>query len=243
MSISIIIPTLNEQKTLYKTLTQIKYLSQKYIKNTDYEIIIIDDNSIDSTFEEFKRFEKDNNLNNFFFYKNQTGPSLSKSIKYGVSLSKLDYIACIDADLSFDPKYIFQNLSLMKTYDFINFSRYLIKGSDQRTIKNTGLLKYFSFIINKSMKILFSSLITDFTSGFFISRTEIIKNYQFKGNYGEYYMFLISKIIISKYKIKELPIKFYDRFAGESKTGRAFTNISSKGMPYIKALVEIILKK
>ena len=67
MSISIIIPTLNEQKTLYKTLTQIKYLSQKYIKNIDYEIIIIDDNSIDSTFEEFKRFEKDNNLNNFFF--------------------------------------------------------------------------------------------------------------------------------------------------------------------------------
>ena len=49
MSISIIIPTLNEQKTLYKTLTQIKYLSQKYIKNIDYEIIIIDDNSIDST--------------------------------------------------------------------------------------------------------------------------------------------------------------------------------------------------
>ena len=67
------------------------------------------------------------------------------------------------------------------------------------------------------MKILFSNLITDFTSGFFISRTEIIKNYQFRGNYGEYYMFLISKIIISKYKIKELPIKFYDRFAGELK--------------------------
>lgn len=243
MSISIIIPTLNEQKTLYKTLTQIKNLSQKYIKNIDNEIIIIDDNSIDSTFEEFKRFEKDYNLNNFFFYKNQTRLGLSKSIKYGVSLAKLDCIACIDADLSFNPKYIFQNLSLMKTYDFINFSRYLIKGSDQRTTKNTGFLKYFSFIINKSMKILFSNLITDFTSGFFISRTEIIKNYQFKGNYGEYYMFLISKIIISKYNIKEIPIKFYDRFAGESKTGRTFTNISSKGMPYIKALVEIILKK
>ena len=243
MSLSIIIPTLNEQKTLYKTLTRIKYLAQKYIKNIDYEIIIIDDNSIDSTFNEFKRFKKDNNLNNFFFYKNQNKPSLSKSIQYGVSLTKLDYIACIDADLSFNPEYIFQNLSLMKNYDFINFSRYLIKGSDERTIKNTGLLKYFSFIINKTMKVLFSGLITDFTSGFFLSRNEIIKNYQFRGNYGEYYMFLISTIIISEYKIKELPIKFYDRFAGESKTGRRFVHISSTGMPYIKALIEIILKK
>tara|TARA_B100001063_G_C16767648_1_gene559643 strand:+ start:52 stop:795 length:744 start_codon:yes stop_codon:yes gene_type:complete len=243
MSLSIIVPTLNEQKTLYETLTQLKYLTQKYIKNNDYEIIIIDDNSVDYTYSEFKRFRENNDSNNFFFYKNPSKPSLAKSIKYGVSLTKFDSIACIDADLSFDPEYILQNINLMENYDFINFSRYLEKNNDKRTVMNTGLLKYFSFLINKMMKLSISGSITDYTSGFFLSKSKIIKNYEFKGNYGEYYMFLITNVIISDYKIKEIPVMFYDRLAGESKTGKAFLQIFSTGVPYFKTLIEILLKK
>ena len=54
MNISIIIPTLNEEKNILKLFTSIK----KKFKNNDYEIIYVDDNSDDQTQHQIRLLKK-----------------------------------------------------------------------------------------------------------------------------------------------------------------------------------------
>ena len=51
---SIIIPVLNEEKNIYKLTHKIK----KYCKNYNYEVIFVDDNSIDGSQKIFQVCQK-----------------------------------------------------------------------------------------------------------------------------------------------------------------------------------------
>ena len=62
MSLSILIPVKNEEDTIEDTL---KYFLNSWIKEIEYEIIIIDDFSNDKTIEKAKNFGNQN-----FKYKN-----------------------------------------------------------------------------------------------------------------------------------------------------------------------------
>ena len=60
MFVSIVIPMFNEENNILKLLSEIEIALKTYNK---YEIIIVDDNSIDSSYEKVEQYKSNNNIN------------------------------------------------------------------------------------------------------------------------------------------------------------------------------------
>ena len=88
MSLSVVIPAYNEEKSIKQTLDQLKLILNDII----HEIIVIDDNSSDSTCKIIKSF------NNITLIQHNVNKGYGASIKTGIKKSKFDIIAITDAD-------------------------------------------------------------------------------------------------------------------------------------------------
>lgn len=87
--ISVIIPTKNEQDNLPKLL---KSLAKQTFE--DFEVIVVDNNSIDKTAEIAKKF-----TNKVF----TAGPERSSQRNFGVRIAKGKYVLFLDADMELEP--------------------------------------------------------------------------------------------------------------------------------------------
>ena len=100
--ISIIVPLFNEGESLNIFYDELTKEIQKLDK--DYEIILIDDGSIDSSLEILKQIAKtDKQVRIFSFRKNQ---GKAEALTFGFQKAKGDYIVTLDADLQDKPKEI-----------------------------------------------------------------------------------------------------------------------------------------
>jgi glycosyltransferase involved in cell wall biosynthesis len=94
-NVSIILPTFNRADILEECLNHV--ISQEYI---NWELVIIDDCSQDSTIEIATRFEKNNF--NIKYYKNPVNKGLPASRNLGILRSNYDLIFFIEDDLLLD---------------------------------------------------------------------------------------------------------------------------------------------
>jgi dolichol-phosphate mannosyltransferase len=117
--ISIIIPTLNEKDTIIRTIKEI----QKNIFPVKHEIIVVDDNSPDKTWQIVQKSK----LKNVFCLRRINGKSLSSAVIEGFSKAKYPNLLVMDADGQHDPTIIKQMLKLINNNDFVTGSRF-IKG-------------------------------------------------------------------------------------------------------------------
>ena len=91
--LSIIIPCYNSEKTIVRTLNSIKGFEA--FKN-NFEIIIVNDGSTDSTLELIIDFFKENNF--IYLIKNQSNLGLSEARNNGLKIAKGKYIWFVDSD-------------------------------------------------------------------------------------------------------------------------------------------------
>ena len=94
IGISIILPTLNEEDNLSLIIPEI--ISKFDSNNLIYEIVVVDDNSLDNTEKIMNEFVTKNQ--NIKFIKRESNPSLPLSIYEGIENSKMDYVMWLDAD-------------------------------------------------------------------------------------------------------------------------------------------------
>lgn len=102
--ISIIIPTVNEEKVIETLLKSIK--NQSYNK---FEIIIVDKNSTDKTKQICQKYTK------LIFNK---GPERSAQRNFGVSKSKGRYVLILDADMSLQKNVLKECIEIIERDDF-----------------------------------------------------------------------------------------------------------------------------
>jgi len=98
MKISLIIPTYNEEKTIAECLLS---LSKQTVKN--FEIIIVDDGSTDSTLGILKKL-KIKNFKLKILQQKHLGPALARNL--GASGAQGKILVFVDADMTFDSKFI-----------------------------------------------------------------------------------------------------------------------------------------
>ena len=106
MSISIIVPMYNSEKTIERTLESL--LHQSY---TDYHVYLIDDGSQDGTYDACQRLIGDD-LRFQYHYKENGGVSSARNL--GLSLADDPYIAFLDSDDEFHPDFLYLMLSEMQ---------------------------------------------------------------------------------------------------------------------------------
>ena len=172
MSFSVILPTLNEKGHILKLIEQISHIFKTYKK--EYEIIVVDDNSNDGTFEIVKNHQIDKSYLKVILRTNKK-KNLAESINEGILASKFENIIWLDADFQHPPKYIKNFIEKSKKYDAIISSRFLDKS--ERYFNNDKFKKQInenqSYLYNKLCRIFLFRDITDYTSGYICVKKKI----------------------------------------------------------------------
>ena len=211
----IIIPTYNEINNIELIINKIIYL------NLNIDILVVDDNSPDKTFEKVELLKK--KFSNLFLIVNRKktgiGNAYIKGFKFAI---KNDYVKIIqiDADMSHNPNDIVNLLDASNSHDLIIGSRY-INGI---RIINWPLTRLaLSYFANLYVNIITGLPIHDCTAGFKCIDVNILKSIDLNKINSQGYSFQIEinyRTYIKGYKIKEIPIIFTERALGKSKMSK-----------------------
>ena len=211
----IIIPTYNEKNNIAILLKKIFTLLP------DIYVMVVDDNSPDKTWELVE------NLKSKYLHlsllkrvgKEGLGKAYIAGFKRVLENPDFKTITMMDADLSHNPKYLREMLSLAKNFDLVIGSRYIPKGSV--TKKWEIWRRFLSKAANFYLKLVFWRYpIHDWTTGYNIIQAEVLKKINFDLLSPKGYAFISSlKYYLAKSgaTIKESPIFFEERNGGESK--------------------------
>ena len=210
IKISIIIPVYKEFNNIEKLSLKIK----KYLKNSIYEVIFVDDSSNDGSEELLKKINK--KYKNFKYIIRKKNRDLTQSCFDGIEKAKYNYIQVMDGDLQHNPKYIInlKNILVERNMDLVVGGRNLISGD------NPGLafIRRMSSIFIVFMFYVFGKKTIDPMSGFFLFKKKIY-NKNKKYFFGKGYKILADIIFNSKTNIaiSDYIIKFDLRFKDKSK--------------------------
>tara|TARA_B100000927_G_C16462382_1_gene468358 strand:- start:78 stop:785 length:708 start_codon:yes stop_codon:yes gene_type:complete len=210
--ITFLVPTYNEKENVILFANSIKKLNL----NFKYNILFVDDNSVDGTQEELKRIK--NLFNNIdYIIRREEKRDLTQSLVIGFNNIKDKYIFVLDCDLQHDYKKIqlVFDTFIKEDCDLIIGSRFI------NNKKNIGLSKKRT--LESMAGIYFCKLIginnfSDPLSGFFLIKTSIVKKIKNKINtYGFKILLTILFLSNNKISVKEIPIEFKKRKFGYSK--------------------------
>jgi len=164
IAISIFVPVYNEIDFIFRNIEFLcNYLKKnKNLEklNSTYEIIIVDDNSNDGTFNEIKKLEQKYKYIKGLHYK--SGPSRRENLAHSLREAKYDYILFMDSDLATDINALPRLIDELKTYPIVIGSRYMKNSKIRRKLSR----KIISYFYNGLIRVLFNSKILDHQCGF-----------------------------------------------------------------------------
>lgn len=212
-SLSIIIPTFNEAESIITLLIEIESIMEE---SQVYEIIVVDDNSPDNTYEIIQNYILDKNKTFISVIKRTWSKGLSSAVIEGSALAKFNYIAVMDGDGQHDPndlKFLFHEI-LENSKDIAIGSRFFNGKSANSLSKRRNLI---SVIGNFFTSMILKKKLSDPLSGFFVAKSSLLKNNS-KKLYKEGFKILFDLLMISKNaSVIERQINFRERNAGTSK--------------------------
>ena len=210
-NIIIIVPTFNEKKnieSLFNKLTATKIR---------FDLLFVDDNSIDGSQEEIKELIKENQNVNCIFRPNRMG--IGSAHKDGFIWSyKKNYktIITMDADGTHDSKYLQYLIDELKNFDIVITNRFLEKNS----LENWPLFRIFLTTLRHLTISLFLSVPYD-SSGAFrcINCKKVILSDLILAKNDSYSYFWESIFILhrKKYRIGQISVQLPYRKIGSSK--------------------------
>ena len=240
--ISVVLPTYNEKENIIALIKAI----ETGLPDHELDVIVIDDNSADGTFDAVKTYAEDHKHVSAILREHEKG--FRTALQKGIDLSKGGIIIWMDCDFSHPPDLILRIVEEIEknSLDVVVPSRF-IPGSDDLTALNAPLpiklQKKLSLGLNRLCSRLIDDSFHDWTSGFIAVRSKLIKDHPLKGDFCEYYMELISFLILQKAKILEIPYTSPPRRAGETKSASSMTKLFTQGIKYIKMLLLILRQK
>jgi dolichol-phosphate mannosyltransferase len=212
MKISVIIPMYNEEDNVLRTLVEVNSVMKDY---TDYEIVVVDDGSIDATYRLAEEFLSTNH--HVHLIKQPINMGMGSALRAGFQNSKGDIIITIDADLSYSPSHINKLASELinnETVDIAVGSPYM-EGGD---VKNVPFLRLFiSKIANKFVGFSMPQNLSTVTSVMRAYRREVLDSMELESNGTNINLEILSKAIATRYSIKEVPAVLEGRELGHSK--------------------------
>lgn len=212
-SISIVIPTKNEEGAIAQLIERIAIVCQK--NNYRYEIIIIDDYSTDATEEIIRHLQR---MFPISYYKKFGKTGKAQSLIEGFSYAKNSLLCMIDGDLQYPPEAI--PSMILK----------LLEGNDivvaNRLEQNTSLSRQ---LVSKSFRYMIAKHIHGFScdvqSGLKIFKKEIIERIPLHPTQWTFDLEFLSKARDAGYSIGSVPIEFGERIWGKSKVNVVKTSV------------------
>ena len=208
----IIIPTYNEKENIRditKAVLELPY---------DFNILVVDDNSPDGTGKIADELSTEDPRISVLHRpgKSGLGPAYIAGFRWGLERD-YDLFFEMDADFSHRPSYLHDFMRKIEHADLVLGSRYISGVNVINWPLSRLLISYFA---NRYSMIVTGLAIRDATGGFKCFRREVLEAIDLSRVRSNGYAFQIEmsmKAHAKGFRIKEIPIVFYDRTRGTSK--------------------------
>ncbi|MBU1318958.1 MAG: polyprenol monophosphomannose synthase [candidate division Zixibacteria bacterium] len=211
----VLLPTYNEKENIERIIPKILQQDDRLY------VLVIDDNSPDGTGDIADRIASANPRVMVMHREKKEGLGQAYIAGFRWALERdYNYIFEMDADFSHDPIYLKDFLVSIKKYDIVLGSRY-ISGVN---VVNWPIMRLLlSYYANVYSRIVTGLPLRDATGGFKCFRREVLEAINLDDVKSNGYSFQIEMSLRAHkkgFKIKEIPIIFYDRTAGQSKMSK-----------------------
>lgn len=208
MSISVIVPCFNESGNIKELVSRISATLKNPI--ADYEIILVNDASIDSTNQEILT-EAQTHIN-VIAKSHSVNLGMAQAWKTGLAAATKKYVVLIDADLQYQPE------DILRLYKEMNFRH---PDMVQGVRVHIGKLENSRYLLSKGLNFflnnIFSMDLRDNKSGFVLARREVlvdILNTRF--SYKTLQTFIAVSAKAKGYKVDQIDVIFKERLVGKS---------------------------
>ncbi len=210
LELSLIVPTYNEKENIEAILHGLVCA----LEGRRYEIIVVDDDSTDRTWELVEMLSSGTPA---IWLERRRGKKrdLAQSIMEGFGLAQGDILGCMDADGSHPPEAISQLLETCENgFEMVVGSRYIVGGSTSGWPLGRQALSRAATVVTRS---LLGLPIRDPLSGFFLLQRAVYERAIDVANPRGF------KILLELYmrgrpsSVMEVPIHFHNRRVGRSK--------------------------
>ena len=209
--ILVFIATFNENLNISDLFHRIIKLS------SEYDVLIIDDNSTDGTKEILEGLNSEFSVLTVLNRPKKMGVgSAHRAAMIYALRNGYDKLVTMDADFSHSPDTIPLMMEKLNSYDFVIGSRYMIGGKSDYS----GYRKWVSVTANKVARILLGIKIHECTTSFRAFRVTLFNSLNLstiKSNGYSFFLECVNGINSIDAKMSEVPIHFRDRFSGNSK--------------------------
>jgi dolichol-phosphate mannosyltransferase len=213
MDLSIIIPMFNEAENADSTLSRLEEALASFAGA--YEIIAVNDGSLDNTLDILKRLAEQNKKLKVVSYSKNTGRGMA--LRKGFKESTGEIVVSIDADLSYSPHYILNFVEILNKepdIDFVLGSPYMPGGGVQNV---PALRLYISKLGNKILRLAMPNRIYTSTGIFRAYRKRVLDSLELESDGKEIHLEILSKALALGYRVKESPAILTSRKRGKSK--------------------------
>ena len=203
--------TYNEKENIKKLIENLNNLE------TNLDVLVIDDNSPDKTWEILQELEKNFKNLKVIIRNNKSG--LDTAHKFAFDYAKknnYEKFISMDADLSHDPNEIPKMIEILENSSFVIGSRYIKGGKCEMS----GYRLVLSIIGNKFIKKILGLNCNEFTTsyrGFNLSKLKDFNLNIVKSKGYSFFMETIYRLNKHGVIINEIPIHFKNRRHGSSK--------------------------
>jgi glycosyltransferase involved in cell wall biosynthesis len=206
MKLSVIIPVYNEVESIREIVQRVQDTKLAW------EIVLVDDGSIDGTRDLLKEMDKQDNIRVVLHEKNQ---GKGAAVRTGMDTAQGDVMLIQDADLEYDPR---DYPTLLKPLeegiaDVVYGSRFL--GGPRRVVMFWHMVanQLLTFMTN----ILYNTILSDMETGYKVFRREVIAGMPLHAKRFDFEPEFTAKVLKRKYRIFEVPISFNPRDYSQGK--------------------------
>ena len=225
--VSIILSTYNEAPVIEDTINQIL----KNLQNV--EIVLVDDNSPDGTFEKVKKM---NNPNVKMYCRKKRG--LGSAFLLGLINSSSNIVGWLDSNMGYLANRLPEMLDQLEKNDIVILSRYVEGGSDKRSKQRILCSK----LINNFCRLILTNNIKDYTSGLHLMKREVLlSSIPIGTGHGEFFIEFLYKAHKAGLRITELPYSQLPDTEDISKTASSIFRFYFHGFRYFLRAIQTFI--
>ena len=228
--ITVILPTYNEKENICEMIDILEKDIFPQIKNYLMSILVVDDNSPDSTAQLVRNYmKKYKNLEITVDEKKGLGIAYKRGVEYAINKMNADLVIKMDSDFQHNPKYIIDLIRKRdEGYNYVVGSRFCKGGSLPRdsSLFRRFLSKYGGLVTRIILFYPKINIISDVSSGLTLANVKnVLSKIDFSNvSSGFYYTTqMLYQVVKLEMEIGEIPIEFGIRTKG--KTKMPFSNI------------------
>ena len=217
-SVSVVIPARNESGNIERAIKETPKLG------SHTEIIFVEGNSTDDTWEEVQRIEKKYRDSHDIKITQQPGKGKYDAVKHGYAMASGDIMMILDGDLTVPPEDLtkFYDALTSGKGDFINGSR-LVYPMEDEAMRFLNMLgnKFFSYVFSWLLDQPIKDTLCGTKVMFREDYEKLAANRKFFGDFDPFGDF---DLLFGSYKLNlkiiDLPIRYRDRTYGDTNISR-----------------------